>query len=116
MGTSAGAAARRIAEETEVFKTQRAGLTLGKAIMQARTDKKMNQKDLGACFPPLSLTHPSIRDEDQRDRPGHPGLRIRQGRAQSPDHLQARESPRRQAPQAPQSSQEETRRLDASFD
>mmetsp|Transcript_13556 Transcript_13556/g.44181 ORF Transcript_13556/g.44181 Transcript_13556/m.44181 type:complete len:97 (-) Transcript_13556:160-450(-) len=47
MGTSAGAAARRIAEETEVFKTQRAGLTLGKAIMQARTDKKMNQKDLG---------------------------------------------------------------------
>lgn len=47
MGTSAGAAARRIADETEVFKTQRAGLTLGKAIMQARTDKKLNQKDLG---------------------------------------------------------------------
>lgn len=46
MGTTAGAAARKIEEETEVFKTQKTGLAFGKALMQARTAKKMNQKDL----------------------------------------------------------------------
>mmetsp|Transcript_12221 Transcript_12221/g.37664 ORF Transcript_12221/g.37664 Transcript_12221/m.37664 type:complete len:159 (-) Transcript_12221:44-520(-) len=47
MGTSAGAGARKIAEETETFKVQRAGLDFGKALMQARTAKKLSQKDLG---------------------------------------------------------------------
>jgi len=43
----AGAGARKIAEETETFKVQRAGLDFGKALMQARTAKKLSQKDLG---------------------------------------------------------------------
>ncbi|KAJ8604224.1 hypothetical protein CTAYLR_009779 [Chrysophaeum taylorii] len=46
MGTTAGAAARKIDEETETFKPQRTGLEFGKALMQARTAKKMTQKDL----------------------------------------------------------------------
>ena len=47
MGTTAGAGARKLEDETETFKVQRAGLDLGKALMQARTAKKMTQKDLG---------------------------------------------------------------------
>ncbi|KAH8043999.1 DNA binding protein [Aureococcus anophagefferens] len=47
MGTTAGAGARKIEEETETFKVQKTGLAFGKALMQARTAKKMSQKDLG---------------------------------------------------------------------
>jgi len=47
MGTSAGAGARKLAEETETFKVQKTGLAFGKALMQARMAKKMSQKDLG---------------------------------------------------------------------
>ncbi|KAH8048616.1 DNA binding protein [Aureococcus anophagefferens] len=46
MGTTAGAGARKIEEETETFKVQKTGLAFGKALMQARTAKKMSQKDL----------------------------------------------------------------------
>ena len=44
MGTSAGAGARKLAEETETFKVQKTGLAFGKALMQARMAKKMSQK------------------------------------------------------------------------
>jgi putative transcription factor len=47
MGTSAGAGARKLAEETETFKVQKTGLSFGKALMKARMAKKMSQKDLG---------------------------------------------------------------------
>ena len=47
METSAGAGARKLAEETETFKVQKTGLAFGKALMQARMAKKMSQKDLG---------------------------------------------------------------------
>ena len=47
MGTTAGAGARKIEDETETFKVQKTGLAFGKALMQARTAKKMSQKDLG---------------------------------------------------------------------
>lgn len=50
MGTSAGAKARKIEEETETFKPQRAGLDFGKALMKARTEKKKTQKDLATAI------------------------------------------------------------------
>merc|ERR1719361_2713294 len=46
MGTTAGARARKLEEETENFRVQRADNELGKAIMQARTAKIMTQKQL----------------------------------------------------------------------
>jgi len=50
MGTTAGAKAVKLEGETEVFKTERAGLGLGKAIMQARTAKKPTQKQLATSL------------------------------------------------------------------
>ncbi|KAJ1458228.1 hypothetical protein M885DRAFT_513300 [Pelagophyceae sp. CCMP2097] len=47
MGTSAGAGARKIEDETETFVVQKAGLGFAKALMQARMALKMTQKDLG---------------------------------------------------------------------
>lgn len=40
---------RKIAEETEQFHVQKSGITLGKEIQQARTEKKLSQKQL-ACM------------------------------------------------------------------
>ena len=37
---------RKLAEETEQFHVQKSGLTLGKEIQQARTEKKLSQKQL----------------------------------------------------------------------
>merc|ERR1712039_728542 len=46
MGTTCGASARKLEEETENFKHNRSGADLGKAMMQARTAKGWSQKDL----------------------------------------------------------------------
>lgn len=40
---------RKLAEETEQFHVQKSGITLGKEIQQARTGKKLSQKQL-ACM------------------------------------------------------------------
>ena len=50
MGTTAGAGARKLEEETETFKTQKAGLGLGKAIQAGRTAKKLTQKQLATSL------------------------------------------------------------------
>lgn len=50
MATSAGAKARKIEEETETFKPQRAGLAFGKALTKARTEKKKTQKELATAI------------------------------------------------------------------
>ena len=49
MGTSAGAKARKLDEETEVFKTARSGLALGKALAAARAAKGLTQKALATA-------------------------------------------------------------------
>ena len=50
MGTTAGAKARKLEEETETFHTEKAGLSLGKAIQQGRTAKKLTQKQLATSL------------------------------------------------------------------
>ena len=44
------AGARKLEEETETFKTQKAGLGLGKAIQAGRTAKKLTQKQLATSL------------------------------------------------------------------
>ena len=57
MGTTAGAKARKLEDETEVFKTEKVSLSVSKAIQQARTAKGMSQKDLATklMIPPKNI-------------------------------------------------------------
>ena len=64
MGTSAGAGARKLAEETETFKVQKTGLAFGKALMQARMAKKMSQKFLLPVSDNSYKLIPSIRVDE----------------------------------------------------
>ena len=50
MATSGAINARKIEEETESFNIQKTGLTLGKAIQQGRTAKKLTQKQLAVSL------------------------------------------------------------------
>merc|ERR1719231_1656896 len=83
MGTTAGAGARKLEEETETFKTQKAGA-------------RPRQSDPGG--PHGEEAHAeAARDVAQREAAGHPAVRERPGDPQPADHRQDRARARREA-------------------